>query len=182
MGPNSRFLSVPSAAFGDLGDFPGLSSVGSRRFALSVVGVCVVVSPWIFAFVFFLLCVTGFLSLASKFLFFCLTNRSKSLSICPSLCLSTACVASRARRPPTSALPCLALGLAVGCLSGPPSGQRLSDGELLLECLSSERLAWSRSALCFSAISRFPSPLWRWFSGVSCVKEHLSLNLQGPSM
>ena len=65
----------------------------------------------------------------------------KSLSSCPDSLLLVTRVDFRAKRPPTSALPCLALGLAVGCTSGPSGGQRLLDGELLLERLSPECFA-----------------------------------------
>ena len=119
------------------------------------------------------------------FLFLCWSRLVGSRLCCfCSVCLSVFCVAFRAKRPPTLVLLCPVLGLAVECPFGPSSGQRLSDRELLLEFLLSDCrvLSWSLFASSFFAKSFLPVPFRRSFSGVSCVKEHLSPNGQSPSM
>ena len=119
------------------------------------------------------------------FLFLCWSGLVSSALCCfLGVCLSVRRAAFRTERPPVIALPCSTLGLAVGCPFGPSGGQRLSERELLLEFLLSECrvLSWSLFALSFSSRSFLPVPLRRSFSGVSCVKEHLSPNGQSPSM
>ena len=118
-------------------------------------------------------------------LFLCWSRFVVSSLCCScSVCSSVFCVAFRAKRPPTLVLLCLVLGLVVECPFGPSSGQRLSERELLLEFLPSDCrvLSWSLFSSSFFAKSFLPSPFRRSFSGVLCVKEHLSPNGQSPSM